>query len=514
MSSWKKYLHSIRKKEIEAVLDFLKDKKVDSCIEFGAGDGYQTMLFSKRFNYYVSSDLNHKRLDKENFTQSVKYQNIDADNFDKNIFNKKFDVIFSSNMLEHLSKPDYFLKESSFILKEDGYAVHVIPSRLIKVSYILLHYFYLIRLFFNRIVNFKKNKKIFGGFSDKNENNINSINKKEVSKFKKIFFPQIHGNYKSHLKEFVAYGRKSWEKKFKDNGYSIVAHIKGPVFSGYGFGIGSIRKFLELFGFYSEHIFILSKMSDFEIVARNYTKKVLPRSSYYEFEKFVSDWVNKEKNAKSFYNDFLIQAGNPEGKNILDVGFGNGIILSHFVKNGAFGFGLETEFDLLQIAQKTFHDKNLNADLRLYDGVKFPFSEKSFDYVYSTSVLEHMSYPEEVLGEIARTLKDDGIFYISFPNKYAIKESHTGLYFISMLPRPITQLILKIFKSSPLEDWNLHFISYFKFKKMCKKAGLKIIFDNRTENKAKRFLKNILACLGIHYGAFLKTMIITLKRSK
>lgn len=517
MSFWKKYLHSIRKREIDIIIDFLKNKKLESCIEFGAGDGYQTMLLSKKFDYYVSSDLNHQRLDNQYFVDGVIYKKIDADNIENKIIDKKFDVIFSSNMLEHLSKPDIFLRDTINFLKDDGYAIHVVPSRMIKVSYISLHFFYLIKLFIERILNFKKNKKLFGGFSDNNKNNINSVDIKDVkkiSKLKSILLPQVHGNYDGHLKEFISYGRESWEKKFKQAGYSVVAHIKGPVFSGYGFGIGFIRRLLESIGLYSEHIFVLSRMNNFEILAREYTKKVLPRSSYYEFEKFVSDWLNKEKNAESFYRDFLVQVGNPYNKKVLDIGFGNGIMLSHFIKNGSLGYGLETEGVLLKIAEKTLSDKSLKASLDLYDGKIFPFEDKSFDFIYSTSVLEHMSYPSDVLKEVGRTLKDDGLFYISFPNKYSPKESHTGLYFISYLPRPATQFVLKAFNSSPLEDWNLHFISYFDFKKMAKEAGLEIVFDNRTRNPIKRFIKKILELLGIHYGAFLRTMIITLKKAK
>lgn len=123
-----------------------------------------------------------------------------------------------------------------------------------------------------------------------------------------------------------------------------------------------------------------------------------------------------------------------------------------------------------------------------------------------------MSSPEAVLREIQRTLVPGGKFYLSFPNRYAIKESHTGLWFISWLPACLVKYILKLSHSSPLEDWNLHFISYFSLKKMAKKAGLQIVYNTESCQSFKRWVKKALAKMGIHYGILLKTIIIVLEK--
>lgn len=45
-----------------------------------------------------------------------------------------------------------------------------------------------------------------------------------------------------------------------------------------------------------------------------------------------------------------------------------------------------------------------------YDGVNIPFDDESFDMIFCRQVLEHVHYPKELLNEVARVLKNDGLF--------------------------------------------------------------------------------------------------------
>ncbi|HLP44008.1 MAG TPA: methyltransferase domain-containing protein [Candidatus Nanoarchaeia archaeon] len=511
-TDWKEYLHTIRKREIDIVFSHIPRTEFETGLEIGAGDGYQTTLLAPHVEKLVSSDLNFKRINDSLKLPGVLYQVIDADAIDGKFEPGTFDFIFSSNVLEHLRDPRKFLAVTQPMLSNDGFAVHIIPSRWIKVSYLLFFYPKLALLVLDRAAGKLRGKPVFRGANIDLENNINT-DKKSVStfsRFKKIFVPTPHGNFTGHIAEFIAYGRKQWSQMCIEAGYSIVSVTKGPAFSGYGFGLNSFRKIFEKLGVSSEHIFILKKQSDFERVARTYTNRFLHRGSFYERQKFIGDWMKKEKNAKSFIQEFRKDVGDPHGKKVLDVGFGNGIMLAEFARAGAKPYGLETETALLAMAEERLRAEGARIELKIYDGKTFPFADNMFDYAYSTSVLEHMSYPQEVIAEIARTLAPGGKFYLSFPNKYAPKESHTGLWFISWLPRPVTQFILRKYKSSPLEDWNLHFISFFTLKNMAKRAGLDIVYDVQGRTKARSTLKKILAKAGIHYGVLLKTVIIVL----
>ena len=513
-TGWTEYLHAIRKREIDIVFSLLPDKYFVSGLEIGAGDGYQTSLLATHLSKLISSDLNFKRMKKALMIPGVDYQKVDADSIGGMFKVETLNFIFSSNVLEHLRDPEKFLAATQSMLTNDGYAVHIIPSRHIKISYLLFYYPNLVLLVIDRLIGKLRGRSVFRGAGIDLENNINTgtQSKKVVGKIKKFLIPSPHGNFPNHTREFVAFGKSQWVRLFKKAGYFIAAYAQGPAFSGYGFGLMSSRRLLEYCGVSSEHIFILKKMSSFESTARFFTNAFLPRGSEYEKEKFVRDWMNKEKSAAAFAKDFATTVGDPRGKKILDIGFGNGIMLLEFARAGAIASGLETNDSLLSLAEECFKNNNLSSTLAIYDGKYFPFPGNTFDYSYSTSVLEHMSYPQVVLLEISRTLVPGGRLYLSFPNKYAPKESHTGLWFISLFPRRLTQYILKCSKSSPLEDWNLHFVSFFTLKKMAKKAGLQIVYDTSSRSSIKCCIKKILAYCGVHYGVFLKTIIIVLEK--
>ena len=51
-----------------------------------------------------------------------------------------------------------------------------------------------------------------------------------------------------------------------------------------------------------------------------------------------------------------------------------------------------------------------DVELRIFDGVKLPFEDASVDVVFSKQVLEHVERPHELITDVARVLKPDGVF--------------------------------------------------------------------------------------------------------
>jgi len=260
-NNWQNRLRAIRKREIEAVFNYLQGKHFRSGIEFGSGEGYQTTLLVNHCDQLISTDLNFKRIKNELKLSNVKYVQCDADNLKGVFVPEQFDFIFSSNLIEHLSDPKDFLANTKTFLTKDGYAAHVIPGRMVKITYILLYYFNLFLLTLDRLAGLLQDKKFFRGDKINLENNINAVEQKKKGRIRKFLLPAIHGNFTSHREEFIKFGRKSWENLFQKCGFVVVKHIKGSAFSGYGFGFNKLSRLLELFGWSSEHIFILKKMA-------------------------------------------------------------------------------------------------------------------------------------------------------------------------------------------------------------------------------------------------------------
>ena len=78
------------------------------------------------------------RLNRKN-TSSIEYHFCDAEKIE-DFFNKKqFNIVFSSNLLEHISNPKKVLRSIHKILKDDGITIHIMPNPFWKLSRLLLN---------------------------------------------------------------------------------------------------------------------------------------------------------------------------------------------------------------------------------------------------------------------------------------------------------------------------------------------------------------------------------------
>jgi SAM-dependent methyltransferase len=76
------------------------------------------------------------------------------------------------------------------------------------------------------------------------------------------------------------------------------------------------------------------------------------------------------------------------------------------------------------------------------DGCRLPFGDNAFDFVFSNSVIEHVSDHEAFAREIARVGKK---YYVQTPNKWFLIEPHLMTPFIHLLPLSWRHKLLKHF---------------------------------------------------------------------
>ncbi|MEI7579041.1 MAG: class I SAM-dependent methyltransferase [bacterium] len=103
---------------------------------------------------------------------------------------------------------------------------------------------------------------------------------------------------------------------------------------------------------------------------------------------------------------------NLKDKKILDIGCGDGfftsILVEDFLQKPQLT-GVDISASVLEQAKKW----QFYQDLQEFNGVKLPFPDNNFDYIFSNCVLEHVARLPENLVETARVLKPGGFYYTS-----------------------------------------------------------------------------------------------------
>lgn len=148
------------------------------------------------------------------------------------------------------------------------------------------------------------------------------------------------------------------------------------------------------------------------------------------FAKYYSD--SRYNGTMQFWN--LIRSKHGQGR-ILEIGAGPSNRTSEFLSQIG-------ELAAIDIDESVLHNKYADESA-VYDGVKIPFADNSFETVVSDYVFEHVEKPSELIAEIKRVIKSGGYFLVRTPNLY-----HYVSIGAKLLPDSLHgSLVLKLQKS-------------------------------------------------------------------
>lgn len=103
---------------------------------------------------------------------------------------------------------------------------------------------------------------------------------------------------------------------------------------------------------------------------------------------------------------------NQFGKTILDVGCGEGTLLSMLKAKQNKVFGI----DASEAGRTASQKKDIDCRVVDISTEKFPYNDDIFDIVLCLETLEHIENPHNCIWEIKRVLKEKGLFIVSIPN--------------------------------------------------------------------------------------------------
>ncbi len=121
---------------------------------------------------------------------------------------------------------------------------------------------------------------------------------------------------------------------------------------------------------------------------------------------------------------FFKTFGHPPGGSYLEIGCGCGVgaeIINRFFAPAAI-HALDIDMDMLHAAKKKGgRRKDMPLHLLAGDAQMLPFPDGSFDAVVNYGIIHHLEDWQQGVGEIARVLKEGGVFYFEeiYPPLYA-----------------------------------------------------------------------------------------------
>ena len=107
------------------------------------------------------------------------------------------------------------------------------------------------------------------------------------------------------------------------------------------------------------------------------------------------------------------------GMRVLDVGSGNGVHSRRAAQQASFLVGLEYLWRDVQVAHGLAQAARVSNAAYVLDNVEqgLAVADKQFDLVMFLDVMEHLHKRVEVLQEIGRVMREDGLLLLSIPNR-------------------------------------------------------------------------------------------------
>jgi len=190
-----------------------------------------------------------------------------------------------------------------------------------------------------------------------------------------------------------------------------------------------------------------------------------------------------------------------------------GGFLVALLRKNYFAIGIDYNRDYCKITKLRSKRYKLCAPVLQAAGESLPLKDSCVDIITCFDVLEHVQNPYDVLKEIYRVLKPNGIAIVTVINRFAFKDPHYHLKFINWIPRGVAEQYIKVrnrVKNSPCKDRQrlseMHYFTFKKFKRLAESIGfrvedltyLKISDASKIKDKKMRKIVNILKIIRLN----------------
>lgn len=148
---------------------------------------------------------------------------------------------------------------------------------------------------------------------------------------------------------------------------------------------------------------------------------------HHEIEKFGSQaerWWDPQGEFKTLHDvnplriRFIQDYAELQGKRVVDVGCGGGILTEGLAKQGADALGIDLSEELLDIADLHGLESGVNANYKKISAEALAEQEpESFDHVTCMEMLEHVPDPGSIISACSKMVKPGGMVFFSTLNR-------------------------------------------------------------------------------------------------
>lgn len=147
--------------------------------------------------------------------------------------------------------------------------------------------------------------------------------------------------------------------------------------------------------------------------------------------------IASKRYLKEWHIPVLANFDNYKDRDVLEIGCGIGTDGLQFSKKNARYVGVDLTPTAVNMAKERFELFGLQGRFEVVNAEKLPFSNNSFDHIYSFGVIHHSPNTEAIVCEIYRVLRPGGTFCVMIYNKSSI-----NYYLEIMFLRKIFRLLL------------------------------------------------------------------------
>jgi SAM-dependent methyltransferase len=226
----------VRLAEVEDSIALLrKYKDAGDLLEIGAGTGWQSKALSDAGYRVEAVDLPADS-DISNHARSREWPIRDYDGAHLPFPNQAFDIVYSSNVLEHVVELDTLTEEIKRVLRPGGIALHVVPNSGWRLLSLATYY----PGQAIDAVRWLRRKPLPHARGNRESADAGNLQRSLLHKAVRRLLPPTHGSVGSPITELTRFSKRAWDNYFRQTGWEVLHYCNNGLLASGDYLFGTL----------------------------------------------------------------------------------------------------------------------------------------------------------------------------------------------------------------------------------------------------------------------------------